>query len=240
MTPSLNTILDTVAPWLIDFGLLDDDTVDRAQSLATDASRYRALSRGSEGYVNNRIAEAVGKLSSDAKLNEDKIIATAATIPDPAVVTRIADEIERGKTREARSMILDRAGEVVPMVNARFDDLAAETADVAKALGHIDSAQQAIDAGVTDHWRRAGELQAEYLALRGLISELRELGQVAAPRTSQRGPWWMWLRDVDPNDFLPKGASKWALFVRDMRRGPWTPASIAEAEAVRVEWERAA
>lgn len=236
---NIKDIIDTVAPAFADLGLLSDADLARARKLVTEAGRYRTLTVNAEQAVTTRIAGVADKLTASKSLTPEMVIDAAVGIPDAAVVAEVAGHVERSLNREARDLVLVRAGEVVPLLNTRLVEIADETATLAGELANIHSPQAAIDLDKVSAWRRGQELIAEYAVISDLVRELRELRIIPAPTGATSGAIWRILRDEDRSTWLPKDPTPWQVHVRSMSRRPWVPASVEQAKAVAADWANA-
>lgn len=232
----MNAIFDTVAPALVDLGLLSDEDYTTANTLVTEATKYSALAYNASQTVTRKTIEATDKLLADPKVSPEKILAAATSIPDAQVITSMAETVERSLLRQARELVMARSGEVVPLLNTRLVEIADETATLADELRNVGTPQQAIDAGKVDEWRRAQTLIGDYNVIAELIRELRELKVIPRPTSSTTGAHWRFLRDEDTTTWLPKDPTAWQVHVRSMSRRPWVPASVEQAKAVAADW----
>lgn len=233
---SISKIQKNVPP-LHALGLLTDDDVTRIDDLIRKAHDATAVKKNHDVLRRQAIADAARSVVTATDIAA-AISKASAKVPGDTVPA-IADAVHNAAIDAAAAIAFGRRGEIPAILTEHFDTVAAEALAAADELGHVRTAQAAIDHGVIDLWKRLDTARERYAGLEALRSNLRLDGVIATAGTASSGSHWSFRLPVDED------AAYWARNANDdglsyflyvVARQPYCPANSDEANAVLDTW----
>ncbi|MFD6056832.1 hypothetical protein [Rhodococcus wratislaviensis] len=230
----------SVADNLRMLGVLDSSEAAQIDELLTRADEAEMIGTSTQARTERERSDIAAKVAT-GELEVTAIRVEAGKLPDPLHVLRISEAVYKKCISAAERIAYAHVGEAVGVLNAHFNELAAEAAKLATKLDGVTTADEAIARKVTDEWTAVASLQGTYSTLRGIVDLLREAEKLDKPRGGEHGLWW----DFATAPFLGRGGFRKAhdsvnldggraKFFQEMAAGPWVPTREEALAAAKV------
>lgn len=238
ITHTDNMIVTRLPELLYALDLLTDDQVSAVEELVMRAGLAEATA-SNYAAIRDRDLTALAVTAAKAPSVDTAIIKAAAKVPPVDAVEQIAHRVHAALYEEAKKIVLTRQADVAATVNARFDELCKRVDNVTAELGGITSAQQAINLGATEQWADLSKLRDQYSALLEAVTEFRARGVLPTSIPNNSGSHWRFRLPPDEGTYWQAraaGDDGLAVFLADIARQPWVPATTAEAVELGKRW----
>ena len=216
----------------------DRAEVERLLGVADTALRFPAVHASQR---NVRLAEAAERAiqASDA--------GQALTVEADQLATETVDQLAKltwlAAIKAGRRIAFARVNEVPPVISREFELLTESATVLAGELVGVYDAEGAIRAGKVEEWTELADLRNTYSSLTAWVTELRRAHLIPAPIPSDGGAHWNF-RLVPNKDGYRQAQARGdagdggrAMFLYDIGREPYVPASRDEAREVFKSWQ---
>lgn len=241
----LNSVVQMAEP-LNALGLLADDELDAALALIQVAHAATTASQEFEAERRETLRSAAEAMVDDAELSTKTISDAIQDLAPADDVDAVTEHAYRTAVARARALTFSKVGQAAELLNDQMQEVVTEVREIAPRLAGIDTAQQAMNAGVVEDWQRLTQLQDRFNGIRDVVSKLRAYNLIPSPRDGRDDPaaWntrrpireYTHSRTVERGKKL--GDDGRSSFLLQIEREPYVPTSRDEAVEVQRSWDR--
>lgn len=224
--------------------LLDDDEHAALEKLLDTIHQTEHVAREHESRIRSHADDAAQKLlDSKVAFGYEAVAKSAAQLCTQEHVDAIAEAVFRAALKRANVLVAGKSGQLANAIDEQLQMLAAKVRELEPELAGITNADSAIAADKADAWKRVGELADTYSELSKWVSSAREDGLIARPKNQNEvGSHWHYRKPALPAQATlvrDDGDKRTRLFAT-LRREPYVPVSVDQAEETRRQWTVAA